>query len=106
MEEVIKELFQRFADAGLKIAVIPIRHLPDLKFDLENLLEKGILCRDFVNEIFSRYDLFFNFEPPVDFPMAKSIFIIAAPQPRFSVEFKLSGKTYPVISFIVLLKSI
>lgn len=97
MEKVIEELFQRFADAGLKSAVIPIRHLPDLKFDMENLLEQGILCMDFVNEVLSRYDMFFNFEPPADFPTAQSIFIVAAPQPRFRVEFKLSGKTYPVI---------
>ena len=54
-------------------------------------------CRDFYDEIISRYDLHFDFEPPTDFPMAKSIIITAAFQPKVSIKFQLSGKTYCVI---------
>jgi epoxyqueuosine reductase len=97
MEKVFEELNQKFTDAGFKSSIVPVEHLPELKADLENFLEQGMLNRDFYDEVVSRYDLCFNFEPPVDFPTAKSIFIAAAPQPKVRVEFKLSGKTYPVI---------
>lgn len=97
MNKVTKKLHQQLTNAGFKSSIVSIQHLPDLQFALENLLEKGILCRDFYNEIVSRYDLHWNFEPPADFPKAKSIIIVAAPQPKVSVKFKLSGKTYCVI---------
>lgn len=97
MEKAIKELLKHLANAGFKSSIVSIQHLPDLQCDLENLLEQGILCRDFYDEIITRYDLHFNFEPPADFPMAKSIIVTAASQPKVSVKFKLSGKTYCVI---------
>lgn len=94
----MKEILQQaFADTGFKSSIISTRHLPELKFDLENLREQGILRKDFYNEIVSRYELHFNCELPVDFPTAQSIIITAAPQPRYRVEFKWSGKTYPAI---------
>jgi len=82
MDKVIKELHQHLANAGFKSSIVSVQHLPDLQRDLENLLEKGILCRDFYDEIISHYDLHFDFEPPTDFPMAKSIIITAASSPR------------------------
>ena len=97
MDKVIKELHQHLANAGFKSSVVSAQRLPDLQRDLENLLEQGILCRDFYDEIISRYDLHFDFEPPTDFPMAKSIIITAALQPKVSIKFQLSGKTYCVI---------
>ena len=96
MEKVIKELHQHLTNAGFKSSIVSLQHLSDLQCDLENLLEKGILRRDFYDEIISRYDLHWNFEPPSDLPAAKSIIITAVPQPKVSVKFKLSGKTYCV----------
>jgi epoxyqueuosine reductase len=97
MNKVIKELDQHLANADFKSSIVSIQHLPDLRCDLENILEQGILGRDFYDEIISRYDLLFNFEPPTDFTMAKSIIITAALQPKVSVKFKLSSKTHCVI---------
>jgi epoxyqueuosine reductase len=97
MDKGIKELDQHLADTNFKSSIVSIQHLPDLQRDLENLLEQGILSRDFYDEIISRYNLYFNFEPPTDFPMAKSIIITAALQPKVSVKFQLSNKTYSVI---------
>lgn len=97
MDKVTKELHQQLANAGFKSTIVSVQHLPDLQFDLKNLLEKGILCRDFYNEIISRYDLHWNFKPPTNLIKAKSIIIVAAIQPKASVKFKLSGKTYCVI---------
>jgi len=94
MDKVIKELNKHLENSGFKSSIVSIQHLPDLRFDLENLLEQGILCEEFYDEIMTRYDLHWDFEPLNDLPMAKSIIITAAPQPKVSVTFKLSGKTY------------
>ena len=97
MGKAIKELDQHLANTNFKSSIVSIQHLPDLQWDLENLLKQGILSRDFYDEIISRYNLYFNFEPPTDFPMAKSIIITAALQPKVSVKFQLSDKAYGVI---------
>lgn len=97
MDKAIKELNQHLANTDFKSSIISTQHLPDLQRDLGNLLEQGILNRDFYDKIISRYNLYFNFEPPTDFPMAKSIIITAALQPQVSVKFQLSDKTYCVI---------
>jgi len=97
MDKVIRELNQHLANTDFKSSVISIRHLPDVKYELENILEQGILGNDSYNEVISRYNLYFNFEPPADFPMAKSIIITAALQPKINVKFKLSDKAYCVI---------
>ncbi|MCW4043130.1 MAG: hypothetical protein NWE90_05340, partial [Candidatus Bathyarchaeota archaeon] len=75
MEKVIHELHQHLANAGFKSSIVSIQHLPDLRFDLENLLEQGILRRDFYDEIMTRYDLHWDFEPSAELPTAKSIII-------------------------------
>ena len=97
MDKVIKELNKHLTNTDFKISIVSIQHLPDLQCDLENILKQGILGRDFYDEIMSSYDLHFNFEPPTGFPMAKSIIITAAFQPKVSVKFQLSDRIYSVI---------
>ncbi len=97
MDKVIKELQKHLANAGFKSSFVSVQHLTDLKPSLENLLERGILSKDFYDEIMSRYGLQWHFEPPPDFPMAKSIIVTAVRQPKISVKFKLYGKLYSVI---------
>jgi epoxyqueuosine reductase len=97
MDKVLEELHREFDGSGFKSSIIPIQRLSDVQFDLGNLLEEGLLCRGFYDEIISRYDLHWNFEPPADFPEAQSIVVVAAPQPKVSVSFKLSGRTYSVV---------
>jgi len=97
MDKVIREFNQHLANADFKSSVVSIKHLSDLEWDLENLLEQGILSRDFYDKGISRYGLNFNFEPPPDFPIVKSIIITAVLQPKVSVKFKLSGMDYCVI---------
>lgn len=97
MDKAIKELHQHLADGGFKSSVVSTQHLSDLRGDLENLLEQGILNKDFYDDIISRYGLHWNFEPPADFLSAKSIIITAVPQPKVDVKFKSSGKTFSTI---------
>jgi epoxyqueuosine reductase len=98
MNNVNKELQALLANAGKKSSIVSIQHLPDLQSDLETLLQQGILCRDFYDEIVSRYnDLQYNIEPPANFPEAKSIIITATPQPKIRVNFELAAKIYPIM---------
>ena len=97
MDKVIKELNQHLINTGFKSSIVSVQHLSNLQRDLENLLEKGILRRDFYDEIISNYDLHFNFEISSDFPAAKSIIITATFQPKVSVKFQLYDKTCCVI---------
>lgn len=90
-DEIITELHQYLTDAGFKSSVVSIRHLPALQSDLENLLAQRILNRDFYNDIISRYDLQWQFEPLTDFAEATSVIITAVRQPKVSVKFKSSG---------------
>ncbi len=104
MDKVIKELNKHLTNNDFKSSIVSIQHLPDLQRDLKNLLEQGILNRDFYDEIISRYNLHFNFEPPADFSVAKSIIITAALQPKVSVKFQLSDRVYSVIIPPILLQ--
>jgi epoxyqueuosine reductase len=97
MTEVAEDLHQRLAEAGFRSAIVSTRRLPDLRADLERLLSDGILDRCFYNELRRRHDLDFQFEVPADFPAARSIISIAAPQPKVSVGFRLSGRTYHLL---------
>jgi epoxyqueuosine reductase len=93
LSKVIEESQQLLADAGFRSSVVSIDRLPDLKTDLERLLEEGILSRDFYKARLSH----FAFEPPADLPTAESIIVTAVPQPKVKVKFRLSGRTYPFL---------
>ncbi|HER23813.1 MAG TPA: FeS-binding protein [Candidatus Atribacteria bacterium] len=93
----MKELDQQLANNGYKSSIVSIQRLPDLQRNLEDLLEKEILSKNFYHEIVSRYNLFFDFIPPADFLLSQSIIITAAIQPKVSVKFNLSNKTFVVI---------
>ena len=97
MDTSIKELYEQLENAGINSTVVSVHHLSDLQSDLEKYLDQGILDREFYDEITDRYDLQWHFHPPADFPTAQSIILVAAPQPKVSVKFKLSGKTYSAI---------
>ena len=96
-EEVIEGLQKHLTDAGYKSALLPVQHVSDLQYDLNHLLEQGILKSDFYDEIVRRYDLDFQFARPTDFPTAQSILITASPQPKVIVKFTLSGTEYRVL---------
>jgi epoxyqueuosine reductase len=72
--------------------VISVSHLPELPRDLESLLEQGILKREAYDSIKAQYGLNFMYEPPVDFPAARSVIITAMPQPKVRVTFTKAGE--------------
>lgn len=96
-DEIITELQQHLVKGGFKSSIVSVQHLPDLQSDLGNLLAHRILNRDFYDEITSRYDLQWQFEPPTDFAEAKSVIVTAVRHPKVNVQFELSNKTYSCI---------
>ncbi|UCG91000.1 MAG: epoxyqueuosine reductase [candidate division WOR-3 bacterium] len=94
MNEIIEELQQKLTNTGFKSSVVSVRRLPDIRRDFENLIKEGILNKDFYDEIVSRYELRWNFEPAVSSPSAESVIITAVQQPKVSLEFENAGKKY------------
>ena len=97
MSSAIEGLQRELSQNGFKSEVVSIHRLSEVRSGLERLLEQGILNGDFYDEITSRYDLEWNFQPPPDFQTARSIILVAAPQPKVRIKFELSGKAYHVI---------
>jgi epoxyqueuosine reductase len=94
---VMEGLAESLASADFKCAIVSMRHLSDIRRDLEQLLEERSLNRAFYDEIVSRLDLHWDFDPPVGLPQAKSILITAVPHAKTSLEFELAGSRYYAI---------
>lgn len=89
----MREVRKTLASSGFRSSVIPVHRLPDIKADLEILLERGHLDRDFYEKRLS----YLKWEPPTELPSANSIILTAARSPKILVTFRLSGREYPVI---------
>ena len=95
---MLADLQKQLLDADFKSTVVSTERLPDLQNGFEKLLEDKSLDKAFYDEIVERYGLEWHFDLPSDFPEAKSIILTAAPQPKVSLEFALSGnKHYAII---------
>ena len=97
VDKKIRALQQHLTNGGFKSTIVSVRHLPELREDLEQLLESGMLNRDFYDEIVSRLDLYWDFEPPADHPGVQSIILVAAHVLKVRVQVTVSGKTSCVI---------
>lgn len=95
---MFEQMQQLLAEADFKSAFVATEYLPELRHDFEKLLAKKALNQEFYDEIVSRYGLHWQFDPPADFPEARSIILTAAPQPKTSLEFRFAGeKHYAII---------
>jgi epoxyqueuosine reductase len=86
-------LYRKLESQGLKVKMTSIRHLNDLKKEIEGKHQAGIF-----NEVFFRKWLAqFKFSIPETLNTAKSIIVTATPQPQVRVTFTWKGKLYPII---------
>jgi epoxyqueuosine reductase len=97
LKKEIQALQQHLTNRGFKSAIVSIRHLPELRDELEQLLESGLLNRDFYDETVSRLGLYWDFKPPADLPRAESIILVAVPVLKVRVPVTVSGQTSCVI---------
>lgn len=88
MSYIIKNLYSPLEQKGLKGRVVAIRHLRDLRDEIESEYERGALSEVFYRERMQ----FYRFIHPEDLHAAGSIIIVAMPRPQTPVNFSLNGK--------------
>lgn len=93
MKNLILTLKSKLAASNFQCSLISVQHLSVLKSELQQRLGDGSLDRNFYDERLTS----FSYNPPAEFPDAKSIIITAAPQPKVQVEFCWNGKKFQAI---------
>jgi len=88
-----RELFSRFEAEGLRGRAITIQHLPDLQEDIEDLHKQGFLDENFYQERLTG----FGYTLPESMAEAKSIIVVAVPQPQTRVTFSWKGEIIPLV---------
>ncbi|NPD89328.1 MAG: epoxyqueuosine reductase [Asgard group archaeon] len=89
---MIKEMLQKIEENGYKYSLVSVNHLKNLQLELENRHKEGLFDEEFYQERILRHN--FNYEE--SFPEAKSIIIVAIPDPQYEVTFNIRRKRYPL----------
>jgi epoxyqueuosine reductase len=88
-----QELHSRLGEKGYQSRIVPVLHLHDLRERIEEIRAHGLLNEEFYRERLTH----FSFEPPEVFPHAKSLIVVAVPQPQIRVLFTWKGAPRQVI---------
>ena len=89
MKRVIEQFYSVLAERGFKGGVVSIRHLHDLRNEIEGRYTQGLFDEAFYQEALS----FFSFRPPDGLPLALSMIVVAVPRPQTKVSFTWNGNT-------------
>jgi len=89
----MKELFSQLAERGYNGRIVSIQHLSDLQEGIEGRYRQGLFDDEFYQERLTR----FAFSPPDSLPEARSLIVVAIPQPQTRVTFTWKGETLPLI---------
>jgi len=88
-----EELFSQLAEQGYKGRIVSIQHLDDLQEEIESHYRQGFFDEEFYQESLTS----FTFSPPDSLPEARSLIVVAIPQPQTRVTFTWNGETLPLI---------
>jgi epoxyqueuosine reductase len=88
-----EELFSQLAERGYKGRIVSVQHLEDLQEEIEGRHRQGSFDKEFYQERLTG----FTFSPPESLPEARSLIVVATPQPQFRVVFTWNGETLPLI---------
>jgi epoxyqueuosine reductase len=83
----------KLEETGYRGRVLPIEHVAQLKYEIEERLSQGQIDAG----LYEKYLSSFKFDVTTNLPRACSIIITAAPQPQRKVTFHFNGQTYVVI---------
>lgn len=92
-EKMTKAIYKRLEKEGCKGKLISIEHVNELQKEIEALHQNGLLDEDLYDEYLNRFD--FNILD--DYPEARSLIIVTAPQPQVRVTFKWKGQSFPCV---------
>jgi len=92
LEKIKNLLDEKLVAEGFKGKIVSIKHVQDLKAEIETKYKAGLFDPEFFTVELSGFD----FTDSYDFPKAESLIIVAAPQPRIRVTFQSGDKSYPI----------
>jgi len=84
----MKELFSQLKEWGYQGRIVSIQHLGDLQEEIEGRYRQGLFDEEFYQEWLTQ----FAFSPPDSLPEARSVIIVAVPQPQTRVTFTWDGE--------------
>jgi len=84
----MEELFHQLEEWGYKGRVVSIQHLGDLQEEIEGRYKQGLFDEEFYQEWLTG----FAFSPPDSLPEARSMIVVAVPQPQTRVTFTWDGE--------------
>lgn len=90
---MIKKLLFEMEKQGHKARIVSLDHVSALRQDINKWRRKKVLCEELDQEYLKEFD----FNPTEKSFKAKSIIIVASPQPKIQVSFVVKGKSIPVI---------
>ena len=90
---ITEELFYQLEERDYKGCIASIQHLRDLQEEIEGRHREGLFDEEFYQEWLAG----FTFSPPDSLPGARSLIVVAVPQPQFRVIFTWKGKRVPLI---------
>jgi epoxyqueuosine reductase len=85
------ELFSQLEERGYEGRIVSIEHLGDLQEEMEGHHRQGLFDEEFYQTWITR----FAFSPPDSLPGARSLIVVAIPQPQFRVVFTWNGEKLP-----------
>ncbi|MBC7252339.1 MAG: FeS-binding protein [Anaerolineae bacterium] len=88
-----QELFSRLEARGYQGRIVSIQHLAELQEELETHYRQGLLDQ----ELYRTYLAGFAFEPPESLPDARSLIVVAVPQPQVRITFAWQRRRVPLI---------
>ena len=88
-----EELFAQLEERGYKGQIVSIQHLADLQEEIEGHHRQGFFGEEFYQESLAG----FAFSPPDSLPGARSLIVVAIPQPQTRVVFTWNGEKLPFI---------
>jgi len=92
-DSLLQELHSRLEEEGYQSRTASVLHVPDLRERIEEMHTRGLLNDEFYQERLTH----FSFKPPDVLSNAKSLIVVAAPQPQIRASFTWHGKSRQVI---------
>jgi epoxyqueuosine reductase len=89
-DNLSRDIHERLAKKKWKGKIVSIEHLGDLQREIESHHQKGLLDQDLYDAYLDR----FEFNILDDYPDARSLIIVTAPQIQVRVAFRWQGQTY------------
>lgn len=93
MEGITQAVLRQLEERGVRGRIVSIDRLPDLQEGITSWHRQGILDE----ELYRTYLSSFGFSPPEDLPGARSLLVVASPQPPTRLTFTWQGEAIPAI---------